>query len=287
MAAVAYKNKGNIAKGLVYLIAIGAILYLGYRVSKGITGFFSSFKFPEIKFPEIKFPEIQFPTIVFPTQPMTPQQMTTQFGVLNQQMQSNQTPVSPNSTGLVDVPPMLVDQLTQDAREKLAKGLVPFTQPSGQIIYVTPETAKTLEQRYYGMPQPQIMVNPNQYLPNETNVPNLLKMGLAIDMPTKMGQDTFVNRIVQGIQQTERQQGSATVSTVVTLSGLARQNPNLTASQLADLRARLLGDFPQGFNFGTNTGSGRLYQFNEMGMVIGSTRNPVLQAYEAYRAMYA
>lgn len=281
---VAKKSKDWIIKLIIGI----AVVYLAYRVVKGLQGFGESlqnlFKFPEIKFPEIKFPEIKFPEIMLPQVPM-------QTGAPSMMLATpNATPNV--GTGLVNVPTEFAQQLTAQARERLDTGLVPFQQPSGDIIFVTPETRERLSQRYYMQPysySPSVQVNPTQYQIGETNVPRnpqeLLKMGLAIDMPTKAGQPTMINKIAEALGQQRIQVGNVRVP-ALSLTGLSVMNPDLTASQLADLRARLTGDFPQGFNFGTNTGSGRQYQFNE-GQVIGSTRNPVLQAYEAYRAMYA
>lgn len=272
MAQVYAAKKGTsfLRQHWLKIIALGAILYVGYRVYGAFRNFGSFFgslqapQIPQINFPEFKFPEFKFPDLIIPMQPSTVEQMS--------QMR-NQTPQM--GTGLINIPQDFVDQLTQGAREIEQRGLVPFTQPSGKIIYVTPSTREQLEERYYGK---KIQINPMQYLPGETDVPKLMQMGLAIDMPTKLGQDTFVNRIIRSIQQTERAQGSPTISTVVTLAGLSRQHPELTASQLADLRARLTGDFPKDFDFGMNTGAGRY---------AGQRLNPVLAAYEQYRAMYA
>lgn len=263
----AVRKTGNfLRRNLGKIIALLAILYIGYRINRSIGSFGNLFKVPTINLPQITLPQITLPEVQ-----ATPEQLN-----INPQGGTPST-----GTGLIQVPESLVQDLTMKARETEARGLVPFTQPSGKIIYVTPETRERLSQRYYGQPfsyDTTINVNPNQYLPHETDVPRLNQMGLAIDMPTRMGQDTFVNRIVRSIQETERAQGSNTISTVVTLSGLSRQHPELTASQLADLRARLVGDFPRDFDFGTNTGAGRY---------MGQRLNPVLAAYEQYRAMYA
>lgn len=64
-------------------------------------------------------------------------------------------------------------------------------------------------------------------------------------------------------------------------------HPSLTASQAADLLAREKGTLPSSFDFGSNTGAGLISVFDAKGArVIDSMINPVLAAYEAYKAQY-
>lgn len=68
-------------------------------------------------------------------------------------------------------------------------------------------------------------------------------------------------------------------------------HPNLTASEAADLLARSMMNFGN-FNFGSNTGAGVIAMFMPAMMkgapdvVTGLENNPVLLAYQAYKAMY-
>lgn len=76
------------------------------------------------------------------------------------------------------------------------------------------------------------------------------------------------------------------------LTQVLQENPKLTASQAADLLFRMMGSpAPSGFDFGSNTGAGLISKFTVgdktmLPRAYDSMINPVLAAYEAYRAQY-
>jgi hypothetical protein len=73
-----------------------------------------------------------------------------------------------------------------------------------------------------------------------------------------------------------------------TLSDVISLYPNLTASQARDFLERLM---PTTTGYQPTAprvqGAGGIPTFNELNMVTSFQPNPVLKAYEAYRAMYA
>jgi hypothetical protein len=303
MAQVYATRKGVsfLRRNWVKILAGIAILYVGYRVSSGLRGIGSFFgglqtpQLPQINFPEIKLPEIMLniPSVFTGVgqaaqQAMqmmgmgTPQQIVMQGGT---PYVTPATPQLPAGIKIMDTGVMRTGQSFADYQLQqmyAAQGLFPYKRPDGSTIYVTPASAARLDQIYM-VPRATVMqydtpIGP-PVMPSPQQTEQLLKMGLAIDMPTKMGMPTMVNQVVEAIRNIERQQGSSTLSTVVTLTGLSRLYPDLTASQLADLKARIeMPSWYTSFDFGTNTGSGLF------GSGMEAIKAPVTAASEALRA---
>lgn len=85
--------------------------------------------------------------------------------------------------------------------------------------------------------------------------------------------------------------GAGSILPPHTLTQVLQQHPEFSASQAADFLARTMMNYGN-FDFGTNTGGGRISTFTDptkdmpIPRVITSEVNPVLRAYEEYKAMY-
>lgn len=274
MAAIyATKKSGSFLKNNWQNLAIGAVvLFIGYKVSQGFSGISNAFK-------GLTLPEITLPSIGNPLQGVG------------------------DALGLTGKDPslMIMDAMPQDPNRIT---YTPITVSGQPVTKISQDMDGNI--LYNGMMQPNIVeaggnrINPNLQsmgMAVDVNsvdiagmfkkpITQMLQMGLAIDAPTRAGispMATLLDMIVNKVMPVSTAKALSTGGGV--LSMLSEMNPNLTASQLADLKFRL-GNEMTGFDFGTNTGSGRQYQFSDMMMVAGSTRNPVLQAYENYRAQY-
>lgn len=124
----------------------------------------------------------------------------------------------------------------------------------------------------------------------QTMTPQMMRVA-NLNIDNKV--DTPYGVITYGGNPNSQGLGKGGILPAQNLTQVLQQHPELTASQAADLLFRMMGGMAKGFDFGSNTGSGYTNVLFSMPtkemlvpMVLGLENNPVLKAYEAYKAMY-
>lgn len=262
------KSGGFIKNNWKNLLVGGLVLFIGYKISQGVR----DFKFPMLPSLGNPFADFKFPSL-------TPSNMIS--GIIMDAdpalLDPNRITYTPITTGGQPVTSIMQDMM-------------------GNILYngmMQPNIVEAGGNRI----DPSLQSMAKDYAPVDIAsvdiagmfkkpIAEMLQVGLAIDAPTRARMSPMASLLDKVVSMVRPTTARALTVGGGDLTALSMLNPNLTASQLADLKFRLSGENPM-FDFGRNTGSGRIPIFDVMGKtVIATQRNPVLQAYEAYKAQY-
>ena len=246
---------------------------------------------------------------------ITPNNINSLIDMLTGQIRSSSSDVTLTSSSISDIFKQATDFFLKGGQD-VGSFLKTYKFPSGESLGdvlggigkggLTPDAFGQLQTISQIMgTSPNGLVDINTSSPVETvrqgrlstigNSSDMLQM-MNLNMDKKI--DTPYGVIETGGNPNSIGLGKGTILPAQNLTQVLQNNPGLTASQAADLLYRMMNP-SSSFNFGTNNGGGYTgfevlnpnptlleKTMGIMPMVIGLEYNPVLLAYQNYKAMY-